>query len=88
MSLRGKGVIGEQVLDGCSRKRAIWVPIEQQTAALGQLTNSATTYGNLNAQTGVTRPQREVISPFGDTRIEPGVRFQPGDAEVGEVDRM
>jgi len=68
--------------------RASDVPIEQQTVPLGQLTNSATTYGNLNAQTGVLRPQRELISPFGDKRIEPGVRFQPGDAEIGEVDRM
>lgn len=88
ISLRGKGVIGEQVLDGRSRKRAIWVPIEQQTAPLGQLTNSATTYGNLKAQTGVVCPQRVLISPFGDTRIESGVRFRPGDAEIGEVDRM
>lgn len=39
--------------------RAIWVPIEQQTAPPGQMTIRLQPMGNLNVQTGIVRPHRE-----------------------------
>jgi hypothetical protein len=72
--LRGKGVNDEQVPDGCSRNACNLGGHSTTDRAARPNDNSATTYGNLNAQSGVVRPHREEISPFDGTRVETGVR--------------